>query len=163
MSAFREFALVRPNAYVKLNEQLICRYVFTSLISDPHSPVLVVHRQAAYQICENTTGSFNIISDSHRPVERPSRLTRSFDLRIDVNNIKPPSVSMEVLEWAALCYCRATECFVLLSRVSSSGKVPDIFCPILTKSGSSQQIFVEVPAIQFYENPSSGSCADNFG
>jgi hypothetical protein len=56
---------------------------------------------------------------------------------------------MEVLEWTAWRYCRATKCFVQLSRVSSSGKVPDIVCSVLTKSGTSQQIFVEVPDINF--------------
>jgi len=70
---------------------------------------------------------------------------------------------MEVLEWAVGRYCRATKCFLLLSRVSSSGKVPNIFCPLLTKPGTSQQNFVEVPDIKFYENPSRGSRADTCG
>jgi len=70
---------------------------------------------------------------------------------------------MEVLDWAAWRYCRATKCFLLLSRVSSSGKLPDIFCPILTKSGTSQQNFVEVPDIKFYGNPSRGSHTNTCG
>jgi len=45
----------------------------------------------------------------------------------------------------------------------SSGKVPDIFCPILTKSGSSQQIFVEIPDFKFYENLSRVTRTDACG
>jgi len=70
---------------------------------------------------------------------------------------------MEVLKWAAWRYCRATKYFLPLSRVSPSGRVPDIFCPILTKSGTSQQNFVEVSDIKFEGNPSRGSRADTCG
>jgi len=48
-------------------------------------------------------------------------------------------------------------------KSTSSGKVPDIFCPVLTKSGTSQQIFVEVPDFKFYENLSRVSRTDARG
>ena len=137
--------------------------MFTSFVSDPLSHFPVLQRQAAYRIGENTTRRFNSISSSHRLTERPRRLTKSFYLRIDVNNIQPSNVSMDELEWTSWCYCRATKCLLLLSRVSSAGKVPDIFCHILTKPGTSQQIFVEIPDFKFYENPSRGSRTDTRG
>ena len=37
------------------------------------------------------------------------------------------------------------------------------FCPILTKSGFSRQILIEVASIKFHENPSSGSRPETCG
>jgi len=34
------------------------------------------------------------------------------------------------------------------------------FCPVLSKFGLSKQVFVEVPNIKFYGNPSNGNRAD---
>ena len=38
-----------------------------------------------------------------------------------------------------------------------------VFCPIVSKSGVSGQLFIEVPSIKFHGNPSSGSSANTCG
>lgn len=69
---------------------------------------------------------------------------------------EPGSISLEQNVLMAIYCLRQKQS----GSLSSSLKVPIICCPILTKFGSSRQIFIEGPTTKFHANLSSGVRAD---
>ena len=82
------------------------------------------------------------------------------DLYLSVNNTEVFSVAVEMLELVFFALLSSFKIFCTavnnINVRKSSCKVPDIFCPILSKFGFPGQIFIDVPSIKVHGNPSSG-------